>query len=81
MRHPSSRSEQSFVFRYRSPEHWLEVFKTYYGPLLKTFAALEPAARSALQRDLMHLIGQFNRAEDGSMVVPSEYLGIVITRR
>ncbi len=74
-------SEQSFVFRYRSPEHWLEVFKTYYGPLLKTFAALEPAARSALQRDLMHLIGQFNRAEDGSMVVPSEYLGIVITRR
>jgi len=74
-------SEQSFVFRYRSPEHWLDVFRTYYGPLLKTFAALEPAAQSGLRRDLMQLIGQFNRARDGSMVVPSEYLGIVITRR
>ena len=46
-------AERSFVFRYRSPEHWLEVFKTYYGPLLKTFAALDPATQAALQRDLL----------------------------
>ena len=69
-----------FVFRYRTPEHWLEVFKTYYGPVLKTFAALEPAARTGLERDLLALIDRFNRATDGSMVVPSEYLEIVITR-
>jgi len=68
------------VFRYRSPEHWLEVFKTYYGPMLKAFAALEPPAQAVLQRDVMALIAQFNRAEDGVMVVPSEYLEIVITR-
>ena len=68
------------MFRYRSPAHWLEVFRTYYGPVLKTFAALEPAAQAALQRDLMALIEQFNRSGDGSMVVPSEYLEIVITR-
>ena len=73
-------AQRHFVFRYRSPEHWLEVFKTYYGPVLKTFAALEPAAQAALQRDLMALIDQFNRSGDGSMVVPSEYLEIVITR-
>jgi ubiquinone/menaquinone biosynthesis C-methylase UbiE len=71
---------RNFVFRYRSPEHWLEVFKTYYGPVLKTFAALEPAAQAALHRDLLALVDQFNRAGDGSMVVPSEYLEIVITR-
>ena len=70
-----------FVFRYRSPAHGLEIFKTYYGPLLKTFAALEPAARSALERDLMLLIQQFNRSKDGAMIVPSGYLEIVITRR
>jgi ubiquinone/menaquinone biosynthesis C-methylase UbiE len=70
-----------FVFRYRSPEHWMEVFKTYYGPLLKAFAALEPAAQSALTSDLKALIDRFNRSGDGSMVVPSEYLEIVITRR
>ena len=68
------------MFRYRSPEHWLEVFKLYYGPLLKAFAALETAAQSALHRDLMTLIDQFNRAGDDSMVVPAEYLEIVITR-
>jgi ubiquinone/menaquinone biosynthesis C-methylase UbiE len=70
-----------FVFRYRSPAHWMEVFKTYYGPVLKAFAALEPAAQSALTSDLNALIDRFNRAGDGSMVVPSEYLEIVITRR
>jgi hypothetical protein len=68
------------VFRYRTPAHWLEVFKTYYGPVLKTFAALEPAAQEALERDLLALIDRFNRSKDGSMVVPSEYLEIVITR-
>ena len=74
-------TQRNFVFRYRSPEHWLEIFKTYYGPVLKTFAALEPAAQAALQRDLLALVDQFNRSGDGSMVVPSEYLEIVITRR
>jgi ubiquinone/menaquinone biosynthesis C-methylase UbiE len=73
-------AQRNFVFRYRSPEHWLEVFRTYYGPLLKTFGALEPAAQSALQSDLMALIGQFNRSGDRSMVVPSEYLEVVVTR-
>jgi ubiquinone/menaquinone biosynthesis C-methylase UbiE len=73
-------AQRNFVFRYRSPAHWLEVFKSYYGPLLKTFAALEPAAQSALQHDLMALIGRFNESGDGSMVVPSEYLEVVVTR-
>ena len=71
---------RNFVFRYRTPEHWLEVFKTYYGPVLKAFAALEPAARTGLDHDLLALIDRFNRATDGSMVVPSEYLEVVITR-
>jgi len=70
-----------FVFRYRSPQHWLDLFKTYYGPLLKAFAAIEPAQRTALDRDLIALIAQFNRAKDGTMVAPGEYLEIVITRR
>ena len=73
--------ERNFVFRYRSPEHWLDVFKTTYGPLLKTFAALQPEAQAALRQDLMALVGQFNRSGDGSMVVPSAYLEAVIVRR
>lgn len=81
--HASSIKTESrdFVFRYRSPEHWLEVFKTYYGPLLKAFGALEPAAQAALTGDLMAQIERFNRSGDAAMVVPSEYLEIAVTRR
>ncbi|MFL5093144.1 MAG: class I SAM-dependent methyltransferase [Xanthobacteraceae bacterium] len=73
-------TQRSFVFRYRSAEHWLQVFKTYYGPLLKAFAALDPPRQAALERDLKTLIGQLNRSGNSAMVVPSEYLEIVITR-
>ena len=48
--------------------------------MLKAFAALEPAAQSALQRDLLALVREFNRSGDDSMVVPSEYLEVVIVR-
>jgi ubiquinone/menaquinone biosynthesis C-methylase UbiE len=73
-------AQRSFVFRYRSPSHWLEVFRTYYGPLLKTFGALQPDAQDGLRHDLLALIGTLNRADDGTMAVPSEYLEVVITR-
>jgi hypothetical protein len=74
-------SARHYVFRYRSPEHWLEIFRTYYGPVLKAFGALDPAGQAALADDLVALIAQFNRAGDGTMVVPAEYLEIVVTRR
>jgi ubiquinone/menaquinone biosynthesis C-methylase UbiE len=70
-----------FNFRYRSAEHWLDVFKTYYGPVHKTFAALPEAGQAALRADLLTLVGQFNCSRDATMVVPSEYLEIVITKR
>ncbi|WP_198320894.1 class I SAM-dependent methyltransferase [Azohydromonas aeria] len=70
-----------FAFRYRSPEHLLQVFRTYYGPVLKAFAALDEAGQTALANDILDLAGSFNRAEDGTLVAPSEYLEIVVTRR
>jgi ubiquinone/menaquinone biosynthesis C-methylase UbiE len=73
--------QRNFVFRYRSAQHWLDVFKSYYGPLLKTFGALDPKARTALTDDLFALIKRFNRSGDKTMVVPSEYLEIVVTRQ
>ena len=70
-----------FVLRYRSPEHFLDVFKNYYGPMLKAFAALDEAKQQGLQADLLALIARMNRSTDGRMAVPSEYLEIVITKR
>lgn len=67
-----------FVFRYKSPAHWLEIFKNYYGPVLKAFAAIDPPARIALEADLNTLLREFNTAKDGTLVVPSEYLEAVI---
>lgn len=73
-------TQRQFTFRYRSPEHWLTIFKTYYGPVLKAFAALDAEAQLALDRDLRDLIARFNRAQDGTMVVPSDYLEVVVER-
>ncbi|MGY8666415.1 methyltransferase domain-containing protein [Bradyrhizobium sp. UFLA05-109] len=70
-----------FVFRYRSPEHWLDVFKSFYGPMLKAFAALDDNGQAALRRDLLGLVGEFNHADDGTVVVHSEYLEVVISKR
>lgn len=74
-------AQRHFVFRYRSPTHWLDVFRRWYGPVLKAFAALEPAAQGALERDLLALVERYNRSGDATMVVPSEYLEVVVTRQ
>jgi hypothetical protein len=70
-----------FAFRYRSPQHCLDVFKTFYGPMLKAYAALDASGQAALTRDLLDLIAEFNRADDGTMVVRGEYLEVVVTKR
>lgn len=74
-------SSRHFVFRYRSPSHWLQIFRSYYGPVLKAFAALQPPAQLSLEHDLLALIERFNRSGDGTMIVPSEYLEVVIVRQ
>ncbi len=69
-----------FVFRYKSSRHWLEFFRANYGPVLKAFAAIESDARAALEADIHGLLDELNVAKDGSLVIPGEYLEVVITR-
>ena len=71
---------KNFVFRYKSPRHWIEIFRGYYGPVVKAFAAIDPPAREALEADLYALLDKFNIAADGTLVIPSEYLEVVITK-
>jgi SAM-dependent methyltransferase len=73
-------SSRDFTFRYRSPQHWLDVFRNYYGPAHKTYAALDAAQQEDLTRDLLDLIARHNRSGDETMVVPSAYLEVVIER-
>ncbi len=69
-----------FNFRYRSAAHWVQVFRDTYGPTHKAFLALNAEGQQALERDLLALLTQMNTAGATSLVVPSEYLEIVITK-
>jgi len=72
---------KNFVFRYHNAAHWLEVFRTFYGPMHKAFGALDAAKQESLGADLIALAERFNRATDGTLVAPSEYLEVVIQRK
>jgi ubiquinone/menaquinone biosynthesis C-methylase UbiE len=72
--------KKEYMFRYRSAEHWLDVFRNWYGPIHKAFLALDAGGQQKLEKDLIALVGRFDRAAGGAIVVPSEYLEIVITK-
>ena len=73
-------SRRHYHFRYRSAAHWVQVFRDFYGPTHKAFAALDDAGRRALERDITVLLEKMNVAGESSLVVPSEYLEVVITK-
>jgi len=79
--HKVTTVSRTFNFRYCSPAHWIDVFRTYYGPMNKAFAALDAWKQADFNRDLMALLHSRNRSGDGTLVVPSEYLEVLITRR
>lgn len=72
---------REFTFRYYSPLHFLDIFRTYYGPMNKAFAALDADKQAAFGQDLLALMGSRNRSGDGTLVLPSEYLEVVIERK
>lgn len=72
--------KRDFSFRYRSAMHWIEVFRTYYGPMNKTFGGLDAEKQTAFTRELVDLIEQGNRSGDRTLVLPSEYLEVVVER-
>ena len=71
---------RNFPFRYESPEHFVDIFRMYYGPTHKAFAALDADGQAALEGDLLALLRRLDRGDARGMVVPGEYLETVITR-
>jgi ubiquinone/menaquinone biosynthesis C-methylase UbiE len=78
--HHISITEQAFTFRYQSPEHWLHVFRSFYGPTNRAFAALDADHSAALEADILDLLEKSNWGGCDSLVVPGNYLEVVITR-
>lgn len=73
-------ARRSFVFRYRSAQHFVNVFRTYYGPTHKAFGSLAPDKQAALEADLLALLDRANIGGADDLVVPAEYLESVITK-
>ena len=69
-----------FQFRYLSAGHWIDVFTRYYGPLHKACAALEQDRRVQLLADIEALLSRMNVGGPDSLVVPGEYLEVVIAK-
>lgn len=78
--HKVQATKQIFNFRYKSPQHWLDIFRTYYGPTNRAFAALDSSRQAALQADILDLLNRLNRGGGDTLVVPGEYLEAVVTR-
>jgi len=74
-------TRRSFMFRFRSVQHWLEYFRTYFGPTLKAFEALDAAGQENLARDLTDIMQRANRSGDATMAAPGDYLEVVAIRR
>jgi len=72
---------RNFAFRYASPAHWVQVFRDYYGPTHKAFAALDASSQARLESDLLALLERLNVGGPGSLVIPGEYLEVVVTLR
>jgi SAM-dependent methyltransferase len=69
-----------FNFRYGSAAHWVQVFRDLYGPAHKAFGALDAKGALSLEREIVALLEELNVGGAHSLVVPSEYLEIVITK-
>jgi hypothetical protein len=79
--HDVRTTSQHFNFRYKSAAHWLEISKAYFGPTNRAFAALDAGKQDALQADLTDLLRRMNRGGEDTLIVPSEYLEVVVTKR
>ncbi|HTS52239.1 MAG TPA: class I SAM-dependent methyltransferase [Burkholderiales bacterium] len=74
-------ARRSALFRYRSSRHWIDVFSTYFGPIIRTLEALDEKRRSSYLQELDHTLQRFNRSADSTLMVSADYLEVVMVTR
>jgi hypothetical protein len=70
---------RSFMFRYRSPEFWVEHWREVYGPTHKAFQAVGPDGADALKADLVK-VARAHSLDHTAMIVPGEYAEVIVHR-
>jgi len=73
-------TRQNFVWRFKSAEQYLDLFRSYYGPVVKAFAALDESGQTALASDLLAGFYRFAIPTQGTFLVPAEYLEVVAVK-
>ena len=74
-------ARRHFKFRYRSAARWIEIFRDFYGPTHKVYAALDAECQARLTADITALLSRMNTGRPNTLVAPSEYLEVVVTKR
>jgi SAM-dependent methyltransferase len=65
---------------FRSADHYLEFFRTYFGPTKVAYERVGPEGEAALTADLKAFLGEYNVAGERALVIEPEYLQVVATR-
>jgi SAM-dependent methyltransferase len=73
--------KRSALFRFRSSAHWIEVFRTYFGPIIRALDVLGPQRGQTYLADLDALLRKFNRSDDDTLVLSADYLEVIMTRK
>ena len=73
-------NERECTLRFRSTQHYLDYYRTYFGPMKMAYARVGAEGEQALTDDLTALVARLNRAGDRAVVVPSAYLEVVAVR-
>jgi len=65
---------------FRSIDHYMEIFRNYFGPIKLAFERVGPDGEAALEADLREQLEKANTAGDRAFVLEPEYLQVVATR-
>jgi len=74
-------TRRTFTLRFTSPEDFVADYRSFYGPILKAFAALDEAGQAALAADLARLAQRWDRNGGGSIAIPATYLESILILR
>lgn len=71
-------NRRSALFRFRNNQHWIEVFSTWFGPIMRVLNTVDEEGREEFLRELNGILSRFNRSGDDSLMVGADYLEVVI---
>jgi SAM-dependent methyltransferase len=72
---------RDFVFRYASPEAFVDYSRANYGPTLKAFQALDDDGGKQLYANLVDLAARHDVSTDGTLRIPSTYVEVLARKR